>query len=610
MKEKNSVTSVFALGGLGEVGKNMYVIEHGEEILVIDAGVMFPTDELLGIDYVIQDVTYLKQNESKIKALIITHGHEDHIGGITFLLQSVNIPVIYAPKVAADLIQNKLLDRNIHFENVIVYDKNTVINLKKLSVEFITTTHSIPDSFAIVVRTPNGTIVHTGDFKFDLTPIGPMADIHKMARLGEEGVKLLLSESTNALSPGFSASEAIVDEALGDVFAKAQTNRIILATFASNIYRIKHIVETCRQNNRKIVTFGRSMENSKEIALKNGLIKDTSIFIDMNAAKDLKKSQVCILCTGSQGEPLAALSRIANGTHKQVQLQPDDIIVFSSNPIPGNSASINRIINKLYLKGVKVYTNSELSDIHTSGHAKQEELKWMLRLLKPEYVMPIHGEYRMLKKHADLASLCDVPAENTFICSNGDVIELENGIVKRGKRVQAGDVYVDGSRIGDIGSVVIKDRSLMSKDGVLVTILNIDPSTHTLLIKPNITTRGFVLVNENGELIREIENKVAEIVNKALQGKYNVVADITGGLNIIKIYSNIVKDYKVTTSLIDVPIYVSMGLDNVLSRNNLGIPIFIPNNTTHLKFYLTDIYDEIITLNQPVYINIVINYDS
>lgn len=523
MKENNSVTSVFALGGLGEVGKNMYVIEHGEEILVIDAGVMFPTDELLGIDYVIQDVTYLKQNESKIKALIITHGHEDHIGGITFLLQSVNIPVIYAPKVAADLIQNKLLDRNIHFENVIVYDKNTVINLKKLSVEFITTTHSIPDSFAIVVRTPNGTIVHTGDFKFDLTPIGPMADIHKMARLGEEGVKLLLSESTNALSPGFSASEAIVDEALGDVFAKAQTNRIILATFASNIYRIKHIVETCRQNNRKIVTFGRSMENSKEIALKNGLIKDTSIFIDMNAAKDLKKSQVCILCTGSQGEPLAALSRIANGTHKQVQLQPDDIIVFSSNPIPGNSASINRIINKLYLKGVKVYTNSELSDIHTSGHAKSEELKWMLRLLKPEYVMPIHGEYRMLKKHADLASLCDVPAENTFICSNGDVIELENGIVKRGKRVQAGDVYVDGSRIGDIGSVVIKDRSLMSKDGVLVTILNIDPSTHTLLIKPNITTRGFVLVNENGELIREIENKVAEIVNKALQGKYNVV---------------------------------------------------------------------------------------
>ena len=523
MKKSDGVTSIFALGGLGEVGKNMYVVEHKNELIIIDAGVMFPTDELLGIDYVIQDITYLKQNESKIKALIITHGHEDHIGGITFLLQAVNIPVVYAPKVAYDLIQNKLLDRNVAYDKLEVYDKDTVINFKNISVEFITTTHSIPDSFAIVIHTPNGTIVHTGDFKFDLTPIGPMADIHKMARIGEKGVRLLLSESTNALSPGFSASEAIVDEALGDVFAKAVSNRIIIATFASNIYRIKHIVETCRLNNRKIITFGRSMENSKDIALKNNLIKDTSIFIDVNEAKDLKKSEICILCTGSQGEPLAALSRIANGTHKQVQLQPDDIIVFSSNPIPGNSASINRIINKLYLKGVKVYTNSELSDIHTSGHAKAEELKWMLRLLKPEYVMPIHGEYRMLKKHTDLAVSCGVPQENTFVCMNGESLEMSKEGIKKGKRIQAGDIYVDGSRIGDIGSVVIKDRKLMSKDGVLVTILNIDPNSHTLLIKPNITTRGFVLVNESAELIKEIENKVTEIVTKALQGRYNVL---------------------------------------------------------------------------------------
>ena len=522
MKNNETVTSVFALGGLGEVGKNMYVIEHGDELLIIDAGVMFPEDELLGIDYVIQDVTYLKQNEDKIKALIITHGHEDHIGGITFLLQSVKVPVIYASQIALDLIKNKLADRNIGYDNLELYNQDTVINFKKFKVEFITTTHSIPDSYAIVVRTPNGIILHTGDFKFDLTPIGPMADIHKMARLGDEGVKLLLSESTNALSSGFSASEAIVDEALGDVFAKAQTNRIILATFASNIYRIKHIVETCRENNRKIITFGRSMENAKEIAIKNGLIKDSSIFIDTNAAKDLKKSEICILCTGSQGEPLAALSRIANGTHKQVQLMPDDIIVFSSNPIPGNSAGINRIINKLYLKGVKVYTNSELSDIHTSGHAKAEELKWMLRLIKPEYLMPIHGEYRMLKTHVDLAKSCDIPESHTFVCQNGDVVIMDNEGCHRGKRVQAGDIYVDGSRIGDIGSVVIKDRKLMSKDGVLVAILNIDPVKHTLLIKPNITTRGFVLVNENADLIREIENKVAEIVNKTLTGKYNV----------------------------------------------------------------------------------------
>ena len=253
MKNNETVTSVFALGGLGEVGKNMYVIEHGDEILIIDAGVMFPEDELLGIDYVIQDVTYLKQNEDKIKALIITHGHEDHIGGITFLLQSVKVPVIYASQIALDLIKNKLADRNIGYDSLELYNQDTVIDFKNFKVEFITTTHSIPDSYAIVVRTPNGIILHTGDFKFDLTPIGPMADIHKMARLGDEGVKLLLSESTNALSSGFSASEAIVDEALGDVFAKAQTNRIILATFASNIYRIKHIVETCRENNRKII---------------------------------------------------------------------------------------------------------------------------------------------------------------------------------------------------------------------------------------------------------------------------------------------------------------------------------------------------------------------
>lgn len=522
MKKEENVTSIFALGGLGEVGKNMYVIEYKNELVIIDAGVMFPTDELLGVDYVIQDVSYLKQNENKIKALFITHGHEDHIGGISFLLQNVNIPVIYASRIALDLINKKLVDRNIGYDKLELYDESTVVKFKNITVEFITTTHSIPDSYAIVVRTPNGTIVHTGDFKFDLTPIGPMADIHKMARLGEEGVKLLLSESTNALSPGFSASEAVVDEALGDVFAKASTNRIILATFASNIYRIKHIIETCRENNRKIITFGRSMENAKEIAIKNGLIKDPSIFIDTNQAKDLKKHEICILCTGSQGEPLAALSRIANGVHKQVQLLPDDIIVFASNPIPGNSASINRIINKLYLKGVKVYTNSVFPDIHTSGHAKAEELKWMMRLLKPEFLMPIHGEYRMLKEHADLAKQCGVNEDNIFICKNGDSLIMDNNGVHRGKYYQAGDVYVDGSRVGDIGSVVIKDRKIMSNDGVLVAILNINPDKHELLIKPNITTRGFVLVNENANLIKEIENKVSEIVNKSLSGKYSI----------------------------------------------------------------------------------------
>lgn len=521
MNSKDNFTSVIALGGLGEVGKNMYVFTHKNELFIIDAGVIFPESDLLGVDYVIQDITYLKQNENKIKGLLITHGHEDHIGGISFLLQSVHIPVIYGAKTSIDLITNKLADRNINYDNLEIINSDTRIKTKYFDIEFITTTHSIPDSFGIVLHTPNGTIVSTGDFKFDLTPIGPMADLHKMAKVGAEGVKLLLSDSTNALSEGFSKSENSVDEALSDI-VNGYNGRIIIATFASNIFRVKHIVETCRKNNRKIIVFGRSMETATTLALNNGLIEDKSTFIDTNHAKSLKKTEICILCTGSQGEPLAALSRLANGTHKQISLMPDDLVIFSSNPIPGNAAAINRVINKLYLKGVKVITNSEFSDIHTSGHAKQEELKLMLRLIKPEYFMPMHGEYRMLKSHAELAISCDVKKDNIFIMKNGDSLILDDNGIHRGPSVTAGDVYVDGSRIGEVGSVVIKDRKLMSRDGILITILNINPLTRKLLIKPNITTRGFVLVNENADLINQIEKKTTEIVNKFLQNNtYN-----------------------------------------------------------------------------------------
>ncbi len=515
MQNKKDTTSIVALGGLGEVGKNMYVIHHEHEILIIDAGVMFPEDDLMGIDYVIQDVTYLKEHEKDIKALIITHGHEDHIGGISFLLQNVKIPVIYAPGIAVSLIKNKLEDAHENFQNLEKYDKDTVLKFKHFEVEFVTTTHSIPDSFAVVIHTPQGIIFETGDFKFDLTPIGPMADLHKIARIGAQGVKLLLSDSTNALSEGFSKSESSVDETLNDIISR-HYGRVIIATFASNIYRIKHIVETCRKNNRQIVTFGRSMETSIDIALNNGLIKDKSIFIDANKAKSLKRNEVCILCTGSQGEPLAALSRIANGVHKQISLLNDDLVVFSSKPIPGNAASINRVINKLYLKGVKVFTYEEFSDIHTSGHAKQEELKLMLRLVKPEYFMPMHGEYRMLMSHKSLAEDCGIPSENIFICKNGDVIELTNEKVQRGIPIEAGDVYVDGSRIGDVGSSIIKERKLMSRDGILLAIINVNPLTKQLLIKPNVTTRGFVTVNENADLIDKIEKKVTSIVRDSL----------------------------------------------------------------------------------------------
>jgi len=523
MKFTNDTTSVVALGGLGEVGKNMYLVCHNDEIIIIDAGVMFPEDSLLGIDYVIQDISFLKQNEKKIKCLIITHGHEDHIGGIPFLLQSVNIPRIYASKIATDLITKKLVERNINYNNMELLDRTTVIKTRRFRISFVQMTHSIPDTFGVIVETPQGTIIETGDFKFDLTPVGPMTELDKLVEASKRGVKLLMSDSTNALVPGFSKSESIVDTALNDIFAK-HLGRIIIATFASNIYRLQHIIETCKKNNRKIVTFGRSMENAINIAIKNNLITDESIFIDINTANNLKKNEVCILCTGSQGEPLAALSRIANGTFKQINLLDDDLVIFSSSPIPGNAHSINRIINKLYLKGVQVYTNESQSDIHTSGHAKMEDLKLMLRLVKPEYFMPMHGEYRMLKQHADLAVLCDVPRDHTFILKNGDVLTLTKDKVEQTGSVQAGDVYVDGSRVGDVGSAVIKDRKLMSRDGILVTILNIDPIRRKLIIKPNITTRGFILVNENADLIKKIEDKVVEIVNKALDNKaYNFV---------------------------------------------------------------------------------------
>ena len=511
-------TKVFALGGLGEVGKNMYCVMHNNELIIIDSGIMFPEDDLLGIDYVIPDYTFLKQNENKIKGLFITHGHEDHIGGIPFLLQTVNIPKIYAPAQAKELIDKKLEERNIKYKNIIIYTEETKVKTKYFNIEFFRTTHSIPDSHGIAIGTPNGTIVMTGDFKFDMTPIGPMSNIHKMAEIGKNGVKLLMSDSTNALQEGTSLSESVVDENLGEIFETYKNNRIIIATFASNIYRLKHIFETCKKNKRKVALFGRSMDTSVEIAVKCGYIKDKDIIITAEEANHLKPGEVCLLCTGSQGEPLAALSRIANGTHKQIRLMPNDIVVFSSSPIPGNSASVYKTINQLYLKGVKVFTNKTY-DIHSSGHAKQEELKLMIRLFKPEFFAPYHGEYRMLKTHTDVAIECGIPKKNTFVLENGDVLSItKKGIRKTGK-VQADDIFVDGSRIGDVGNVIIKDRKLMSTNGILAIIANINSSTKELLSTPSVTTRGYILVNENEELIHEIQKKAEVIISKKLKDK-------------------------------------------------------------------------------------------
>ena len=522
-------TKVFALGGLCEVGKNMYVVYHDDEIIIVDAGVIFPESDIKGVDYVIPDYTFLKQNESKIKALFITHGHEDHIGGIVSLLQSVNVPYIYAPNQACGLIRKKIAEKNIPYKNLIVYTEKTVVKTKYFSVEFFITTHSIPDSHGVCIHSPNGTIVVTGDFKFDLTPIGPVANLHKMASIGHKGVTLLLSDSTNALNPGMSKSESKVDEALNDIFDSTDS-RIIIATFASNIYRLKHIVDTCYKRGRKIAIFGRSMENNIEISIEGGYIKHKDIFITPEEANRLPNNKVCLLCTGSQGEPLAALTRIADGSHKQIKIQEEDIVIFSSSTIPGNALSISRTINKLYLKGVNVYTNTSLNDIHTSGHGSEEELKLMLRLIKPKYFMPAHGEYRMLKRHAEIAQECGIPEENTFVLNNGDVLSIYKGVIKRDGSVPANDIYVDGNRLGDVSNSVMRDRRSMSNDGIVIACATI--CNDRLLTRPNITTRGFVTVNESEDILKNLENICSNIVLKSIKkNKNDIKADIITNLS-------------------------------------------------------------------------------
>ena len=514
-------TRFVILGGLGEIGKNMYALEHEEEIIIIDAGISFAELTMLGIDYLVPDYTYLKENEKKIKALFITHGHEDHIGAIPILLQTIDLKNIYAPNQACELIKMKLLDKNIRFDNLHSYQSDDIIKFKHFTVDFFRTTHSVPDSHGIRVKTPNGVIVTTGDFKFDFTPIGPMADLHKMARIGEEGVDLLISDSTNALNDGISTSESSVDAALNDIFDDEVNSRIIIATFASNIYRLKHIVETCYKHGRKICIFGRSMEANIEISIKGGYINHKELFISPEEANTLKPKEICILCTGSQGEPLAALSRIADLEHKHIKLRPDDVVIFSSSPIPGNASSISRTINKLYLQGVKVFTNTTISNIHTSGHANREELKLMIRLIKPKYMLPFHGEYRMLKSHADIANMCGIPKDHIFILDNGDSLMLDNGNITIGEKIKMDEVYIDGNRVGEVATQVLRDRKIMASDGILVIVSNIDMKNKKLLTKPTIVTRGFIQVNENESLIKMLEMKASLLITSKLKEQTN-----------------------------------------------------------------------------------------
>ncbi len=514
-------TLVYALGGLGEVGKNMYCLEHLDEIIIIDCGVRFPEEFLLGVDYVINDYSYLQRNQHKIKALIITHGHEDHIGGIPFLIKKVRVPKIYAPTFAAALIRKKVEERRLRdVPRIEIIDDNSSVQTEHFRIGFFETTHSIPDSLGVLINTPNGRVVHTGDFKFDLTPVGANADYQKMAYIGQTGVTLLLSDSTNSSVTGFSISEKKVADSIMEITRKTH-GRMIVATFASNLYRVKQIIEAAVANGRKVCVIGRSMENVVKIGLEYGHLKfKTDDFVEANKLNTVPANKLLIIATGSQGEPLAALSRIANGTHKFINVHPGDTVIFSSSPIPGNAQSVNGVVNQLFRAGANVLTNTALSDLHTTGHASQEEQKLMLQLIKPKFFMPMHGEYKMLKTHAKTGHEVGIPEENIFIVANGDPVVIRNGeVFLSDYRIQTDDIYVDGNDASGLSTSVIKDRKILSDNGMVSVVVSIDSRANKILVKPNIVSRGFVFIKENQTLLKEAEIIVYEALKKKMAQK-------------------------------------------------------------------------------------------
>ena len=509
---KKSNLKIIPLGGLEEIGNNMTIFEYEDEIIIVDCGLEFPTDDMLGVDLVIPDVTYLERNKEKIKGLVITHGHEDHIGAIPYILKQINIP-IYATKLTIGLIKNKLEEHKLlRSTKLYEVEAGQTIKLGKMSVEFIRSCHSIPDSVMLAIYTPVGIIMHTGDFKIDYTPINSeITDLNRIAEIGSKGVLALLSDSTNSERKGYTMSESTVGKEFDKLFVNC-TKRIVVATFASNVHRVQQIVNAAVANGRKIAICGRSMINMIETARSLGYMDvPENVFIDIDMIKNYTDEQLVIITTGSQGETMSALTRMAAGEHKKIEITPNDLIIISANPIPGNEKSVSKVIDDLLQIGADVVYNA-LADIHVSGHACQEEQKLIFALTKPKYFIPVHGEYRQLMAHAETAIKMGVAPENIFMNTNGRIIELNENEAKQTGSVPCGKVLVDGYGVGDVGNVVLRDRQHLSQDGLIVIVMTMDSSTGEIVAGPDVISRGFVYVKESENLMDDVKKYIREEV--------------------------------------------------------------------------------------------------
>ena len=509
---KKSNLKIIALGGLEEIGKNMTVFEYEDEIIIVDCGLEFPTDDMLGVDLVIPDVTYLERNKDKIKGMVITHAHEDHIGAIPYILKQINVP-IYGTRLTISLIENKLEEHKLlRSTKLHVVEQGQTVNFGKMQVEFIRSCHSIPDAVMLAIFTPVGTIMHTGDFKIDYTPINSeMTDLARIAEIGKNGVLALLSDSTNSERKGYTMSESTVGDVFDRLFVNC-TKRIVVATFASNIHRIQQIVDSAVENGRKIAVCGRSMINNIETAVKLGYMKaPENTFIDIDLIKNYPDNRLVIITTGSQGETMSALTRMAAGEHKKVEITPNDLVIISATPIPGNEKLVSNVIDDLMQIGAEV-VYSALEDIHVSGHACQEEQKLILALTKPKFFIPVHGEYRQLKAHSETAKMMGVEPNNIFMSVNGRVLELNQNETKFTTSVPSGKILVDGLGVGDVGSVVLRDRQHLSQDGLIVIVMTMDNNTGEIVSGPDVISRGFVYVRESENLMDDVKKVIREEV--------------------------------------------------------------------------------------------------